>query len=154
MEKLYHSGVMRTKVDDCQFVCIAQSDYYNILHQVAYLALLLLAVHLSPLFTVLHCSHVLSVASLKCHLSFQSSVGVVNKTFIYSPIDARSFHMVVTTVMSYIDRVVNDRHFDFTIILLLFENRTHTHTHSQSLHFPVEVTHINNTWARRLNLAN
>ncbi|KAI0211121.1 Rap guanine nucleotide exchange factor 2 [Lamellibrachia satsuma] len=33
MEKLYHSGVMRTKIDDCQFVCIAQSDYYNILHQ-------------------------------------------------------------------------------------------------------------------------
>ncbi len=34
MEKLYHKGVMRTKVDDCQFVCIAQQDYYNILHQV------------------------------------------------------------------------------------------------------------------------
>lgn len=34
MEKLYHKGVMRTKVDDCQFVCIAQADYYRILHQV------------------------------------------------------------------------------------------------------------------------
>lgn len=34
MEKLYHKGVMRTKVDDCQFVCIAQVDYYGILHQV------------------------------------------------------------------------------------------------------------------------
>ncbi|XP_064594655.1 rap guanine nucleotide exchange factor 6-like isoform X3 [Liolophura sinensis] len=33
MEKLYHRGVMRTMVDDCQFVCIAQSDYYRILHQ-------------------------------------------------------------------------------------------------------------------------
>ena len=34
MEKLYHKGVMRTTVDDCQFVCIAQNDYYKILHQV------------------------------------------------------------------------------------------------------------------------
>ncbi|GAB6028163.1 hypothetical protein CHUAL_002370 [Chamberlinius hualienensis] len=33
MEKLYHKGVMRTKVDDCQFVCITQNDYYKILHQ-------------------------------------------------------------------------------------------------------------------------
>ncbi|XP_076368750.1 rap guanine nucleotide exchange factor 2-like isoform X3 [Tachypleus tridentatus] len=32
-EKMYHQGVMRTKVDDCQFVCIAQSDYHKILHQ-------------------------------------------------------------------------------------------------------------------------
>ncbi|KAG8191865.1 hypothetical protein JTE90_019800 [Oedothorax gibbosus] len=32
-EKMYHQGVMRTKADDCQFVCIAQSDYYRILHQ-------------------------------------------------------------------------------------------------------------------------
>ncbi|XP_077999088.1 rap guanine nucleotide exchange factor 2-like isoform X4 [Glandiceps talaboti] len=28
-----HRGTMKTKVDDCQFVCIAQSDYYRILHQ-------------------------------------------------------------------------------------------------------------------------
>ncbi|KAF0289315.1 Rap guanine nucleotide exchange factor 2 [Amphibalanus amphitrite] len=33
MEKLYHRGVMRTKCDDCQFVCITQTDYYRILHQ-------------------------------------------------------------------------------------------------------------------------
>ncbi|KAL4239412.1 hypothetical protein ACF0H5_000227 [Mactra antiquata] len=33
MEKLYHHGQMHTIVDDCQFVCIAQSDYYKILHQ-------------------------------------------------------------------------------------------------------------------------
>ncbi|MCL4137815.1 UNVERIFIED_CONTAM: hypothetical protein GTU68_020311, partial [Idotea baltica] len=33
MEKLYHRGVMRSKVDDCQFVCIRQSDYYRILRQ-------------------------------------------------------------------------------------------------------------------------
>ncbi|ESO87122.1 hypothetical protein LOTGIDRAFT_107273 [Lottia gigantea] len=33
MQKLYHHGVMQTLVDDCQFVCIAQSDYYRILHQ-------------------------------------------------------------------------------------------------------------------------
>lgn len=29
MEKLYHKGVMITKCDDCQFVCITQSDYYR-----------------------------------------------------------------------------------------------------------------------------
>lgn len=34
MEKLYHHGQMHTISDDCQFVCIAQSDYYKILHQV------------------------------------------------------------------------------------------------------------------------
>nr|CAI5855943.1 unnamed protein product [Callosobruchus analis] len=33
MDKLYHKGVMFTKCDDCQFVCITQSDYYRILHQ-------------------------------------------------------------------------------------------------------------------------
>ncbi|XP_042235626.1 rap guanine nucleotide exchange factor 2-like isoform X6 [Homarus americanus] len=33
MEKLYHQGIMRSKVDDCQFVCIRQTDYYRILHQ-------------------------------------------------------------------------------------------------------------------------
>ncbi|XP_044766856.1 rap guanine nucleotide exchange factor 2-like isoform X3 [Coccinella septempunctata] len=33
MDKLYHKGVMRTRTDDCQFVCITQSDYYRILHQ-------------------------------------------------------------------------------------------------------------------------
>ncbi|XP_035225084.1 rap guanine nucleotide exchange factor 2-like isoform X2 [Stegodyphus dumicola] len=33
MAKMYQVGVMRTKVEDCQFVCVAQSDYYRILHQ-------------------------------------------------------------------------------------------------------------------------
>lgn len=33
MEKMYHRGVMRSKVSDCQFVCIRQSDYYAILRQ-------------------------------------------------------------------------------------------------------------------------
>lgn len=33
MEKLYHQGVMRTKCDDCQFVCITQNEYYQIQHQ-------------------------------------------------------------------------------------------------------------------------
>ncbi|XP_047738846.1 rap guanine nucleotide exchange factor 2 [Hyalella azteca] len=33
MDKLHHVGVMRSMVDDCQFVCIRQSDYYSILHQ-------------------------------------------------------------------------------------------------------------------------
>jgi len=34
MDKLYHKGIMRTKCDDCQFVCVTQADYYRILHQV------------------------------------------------------------------------------------------------------------------------
>lgn len=29
MDKLYHKGVMHTKCDDCQFVCVTQSDYYR-----------------------------------------------------------------------------------------------------------------------------
>lgn len=33
MEKSYHNGIMRTKTDDCQFVCITQTDYYRILHE-------------------------------------------------------------------------------------------------------------------------
>nr|CAD7394591.1 unnamed protein product [Timema cristinae] len=33
MEKLFHRGVMRTRCDDCQFVCITQTDYYRIQHQ-------------------------------------------------------------------------------------------------------------------------
>ncbi|XP_070544204.1 rap guanine nucleotide exchange factor 6-like [Ptychodera flava] len=33
LTKQTHRGTMKTKVDDCQFVCIAQSDYYKILHQ-------------------------------------------------------------------------------------------------------------------------
>ena len=37
MEKLFHRGQMRTKCDDCQFVCVTQSDYYRILHQVSHL---------------------------------------------------------------------------------------------------------------------
>ncbi|XP_066599795.1 rap guanine nucleotide exchange factor 2-like isoform X6 [Prorops nasuta] len=33
MERLLHKGVMRTKCDDCQFVCVAQADYFRIQHQ-------------------------------------------------------------------------------------------------------------------------
>lgn len=33
MDKSYHNGIMRTKTDDCQFVCITQTDYYRILHE-------------------------------------------------------------------------------------------------------------------------
>jgi len=33
MAKEYHQGVMSTVVDDCQFVCITQADYYRILHE-------------------------------------------------------------------------------------------------------------------------
>ncbi|KAK3739736.1 hypothetical protein QZH41_016184, partial [Actinostola sp. cb2023] len=33
LKKMHHKGVMKTRVDDCQFVCIAQSDYYRILTQ-------------------------------------------------------------------------------------------------------------------------
>jgi len=34
-EKEYHRGVMTTTVDDCQFVCIAQDNYYDILSAVS-----------------------------------------------------------------------------------------------------------------------
>lgn len=33
MEKMYHYGSMHTKVDNCQFLCITQDDYYRILHE-------------------------------------------------------------------------------------------------------------------------
>ena len=33
MDKLYHRGVMRTRCDDCQFVCVTQADYFRIQHQ-------------------------------------------------------------------------------------------------------------------------
>ncbi|XP_058810856.1 rap guanine nucleotide exchange factor 2-like isoform X2 [Phymastichus coffea] len=33
MERLLHRGIMRTKCDDCQFVCVTQADYYRIQHQ-------------------------------------------------------------------------------------------------------------------------
>ncbi|XP_066917873.1 rap guanine nucleotide exchange factor 6-like isoform X2 [Clytia hemisphaerica] len=32
-KKMYHKGTMRTRVDDCQFVCIAQEDYWRIFSQ-------------------------------------------------------------------------------------------------------------------------
>ncbi|TRY80967.1 hypothetical protein TCAL_12515 [Tigriopus californicus] len=35
MDKLYHQGVMKTCMDDCQFVCITQNDYYKILKEEA-----------------------------------------------------------------------------------------------------------------------
>ncbi|XP_059820932.1 rap guanine nucleotide exchange factor 2 isoform X1 [Hypanus sabinus] len=34
MDKEYMKGIMKTKADDCQFVCIAQQDYCRILNQV------------------------------------------------------------------------------------------------------------------------
>ncbi|KAJ8266884.1 hypothetical protein GJAV_G00135780 [Gymnothorax javanicus] len=34
LEKQYMNGMVRTKGDDCQFVCIAQEDYWRILNQV------------------------------------------------------------------------------------------------------------------------
>ncbi|XP_006899121.1 PREDICTED: rap guanine nucleotide exchange factor 6 isoform X3 [Elephantulus edwardii] len=34
LDKQYMHGVVRTKVDDCQFVCIAQQDYWRILNHV------------------------------------------------------------------------------------------------------------------------
>jgi len=30
---MFHKGTMRTRVDDCQFVCIAQEDYWRIFSQ-------------------------------------------------------------------------------------------------------------------------
>ncbi|XP_029439426.1 rap guanine nucleotide exchange factor 6-like isoform X1 [Rhinatrema bivittatum] len=34
LDKQYMNGLVRTKVDDCQFVCIAQQDYWRILNHV------------------------------------------------------------------------------------------------------------------------
>lgn len=34
LDKQYFSGMMRTRVDDCQFVCVTQRDYFRILKQV------------------------------------------------------------------------------------------------------------------------
>ena len=36
MDAQYHHGVMRTTVDDCQFVCIAQEHFFRILTQGMY----------------------------------------------------------------------------------------------------------------------
>lgn len=33
MENLYHRGIMRTKMDECQFIIVEKKDYYNILNQ-------------------------------------------------------------------------------------------------------------------------
>lgn len=33
LKKMRHKGIMKTRVDDCQFVCVAQADYYRILTQ-------------------------------------------------------------------------------------------------------------------------
>jgi hypothetical protein len=37
LDKQYFSGMMRTRVDDCQFLCVTQTDYFNILKQVIYI---------------------------------------------------------------------------------------------------------------------
>ena len=66
MEKLYHKGVMRTKLDDCQFVCIAQQDYYNILHQVI--------IHNSTNLVTLHISFNKTFLSLDDHTPSRFSV--------------------------------------------------------------------------------
>lgn len=33
LDAVYHQGVMRTKCDDCQFVLVKQTDYYDILNK-------------------------------------------------------------------------------------------------------------------------
>ena len=43
MQKMFHNGVMHTLVDDCQFVCIEQQDYYRIQNKVLYLCNILLS---------------------------------------------------------------------------------------------------------------
>jgi Rap guanine nucleotide exchange factor 2 len=35
LDKQYFRGEMRTRVDDCQFVCVTQGDYFRILKQVS-----------------------------------------------------------------------------------------------------------------------
>ncbi len=34
LDQYSHKGIMKTRVDDCQFVVVAQNDYYAILNQV------------------------------------------------------------------------------------------------------------------------
>jgi hypothetical protein len=34
LDQYCHAGIMKTRVDDCQFVVVAQNDYYAILNQV------------------------------------------------------------------------------------------------------------------------
>lgn len=36
LDKQYFRGLMRTRVDDCQFVCVTQQDYFRILQQVGW----------------------------------------------------------------------------------------------------------------------
>jgi len=36
LDKQYFTGEMKTRVDDCQFICVTQSDYFRILKQVRY----------------------------------------------------------------------------------------------------------------------
>ena len=33
LDQYYHRGIMKTRVDDCQFVVVTQNDYYAILNQ-------------------------------------------------------------------------------------------------------------------------
>ena len=37
LDQYCHMGIMKTRVDDCQFVVVAQNDYYAILNQVSFL---------------------------------------------------------------------------------------------------------------------
>lgn len=34
LDQYCHAGIMKTRVDDCQFLVVAQNDYYAILNQV------------------------------------------------------------------------------------------------------------------------
>ncbi len=34
LDQYSHKGIMKTRVDDCQFIVVAQNDYYAILNQV------------------------------------------------------------------------------------------------------------------------
>jgi len=34
LDQYIHQGIMKTRVDDCQFIVVAQNDYYAILNQV------------------------------------------------------------------------------------------------------------------------
>ncbi len=40
-----HKGIMKTRVDDCQFVVVAQNDYYAILNQVDFLLKFLMVIN-------------------------------------------------------------------------------------------------------------
>ena len=74
MEKLFHRGTMHTVVDDCQFVCIAQSDYYKILHQVSCTGPLSVSFFLTTFWEKIKYTIILLLTYYKWYSSFKLNV--------------------------------------------------------------------------------